>query len=383
MVALLTAATVVATLTTAVTMAEIRPTVATTMEDLPMVETTAEILTTEEIPTTMVAIPATTTVVATLLSSLPQQAPAAISTRLVSTGSRTLTSSLFGLPTTERKDGASSLAVYLLHALFANVVYDNVGCTTGHLNSLEAFRTTGISCLCSGAGSSLRTAGSTRLASLEANTLCLSTSAFSLQSSYILPCSNRTIYRPDQKGQANMDVGQLVDIYKKYMTPLAAQGYKLALPVTSSAPAGFDLIKAMVKQCGGDCPYDFVPVHWYDVDFDQFKDYVGQWHDEFQKPVWVTEFACQNFNGGSQCDAGKIWWFMTQATLWMNNTEWIERYCAFGLSFLFCLPLVLEANLFAIGTMKDMVDVNPLNRLMDPNSDAPNALGKLYLGLTN
>jgi hypothetical protein len=53
--------------------------------------------------------------------------------------------------------------------------------------------------------------------------------------------------------------------------------------------------------------------------------------------IWVTEFACQNFNGGAQCNEGEVWSFVQQATAWMDQTEWIGGYAPFGTFRLFSL----------------------------------------------
>jgi len=45
----------------------------------------------------------------------------------------------------------------------------------------------------------------------------------------------------------------------------------------------------------------FLPLHWYDVSVDGFKQYVQNFHDKTGHNIWVTEYACQNFNGGAQC----------------------------------------------------------------------------------
>ena len=34
-------------------------------------------------------------------------------------------------------------------------------------------------------------------------------------------------------------------------------------------------------------------VHWYDVSADAFKSYVTQWHDTYNKDIFITEFAPQ------------------------------------------------------------------------------------------
>ena len=34
-------------------------------------------------------------------------------------------------------------------------------------------------------------------------------------------------------------------------------------------------------------------LHWYGVDPQLFIQYLQLWYNTFQKPIWVTEFACQ------------------------------------------------------------------------------------------
>jgi hypothetical protein len=53
-------------------------------------------------------------------------------------------------------------------------------------------------------------------------------------------------------------------------------------------------------------------------------------YDTFQKPIWVTEWACQNYNSGPQCSAEDIASFLEQTQGWMDETGWVERYAWFG-----------------------------------------------------
>jgi predicted metal-dependent hydrolase len=36
-------------------------------------------------------------------------------------------------------------------------------------------------------------------------------------------------------------------------------------------------------------------IHWYDVDPQNFIQYVENFHNEFGLDIWITEYACQNF----------------------------------------------------------------------------------------
>ncbi|TFY79635.1 hypothetical protein EWM64_g4374 [Hericium alpestre] len=167
---------------------------------------------------------------------------------------------------------------------------------------------------------------------------------------------------PNQSGQSDMSPQDGAQLWIQYIEPLKSQGYTLISPATTSAPSGKTWMQDWLKACNGGCNPDRIAVHWYDVSADFFKSYVTDFHNTFNKDIWVTEFACQNFNGGAQADAGQVWSFMQEVTGWMDSTPWVEAY-------------------FAFGAMKDMQGVNTLDQLMDPSSGTPNALGKFYLGI--
>jgi len=66
------------------------------------------------------------------------------------------------------------------------------------------------------------------------------------------------------------------------------------------------------------------------VQTEHFKSYVTNYHDQVQKPIWVTEYACQNFNGGAQCSWDDTMSFHYEMASWFNEQSWVERYSPFG-----------------------------------------------------
>jgi len=131
-----------------------------------------------------------------------------------------------------------------------------------------------------------------------------------------------------------MDVGTGVWMWNTYIAPLANQGYNiLASPATTSAPNGLVWVMDWINQVA--VKPNVITVHWYDVGFPNFKSYVENYHSSTgYRTIWVTEFACQNFNGGAQCSHDDIWAFVTEATRWMDSTEWIGGYAPFGAFYL-------------------------------------------------
>jgi hypothetical protein len=70
---------------------------------------------------------------------------------------------------------------------------------------------------------------------------------------------------------------------------------------------------------------------WYDVDADNFIKYVEDFHETFQRPIWVTEWDCQNFNDkNAQCSYNDIVSFLNKTQTFLDETDYVERYAWFG-----------------------------------------------------
>ncbi|KAJ3778397.1 glycosyl hydrolase catalytic core-domain-containing protein [Lentinula raphanica] len=164
---------------------------------------------------------------------------------------------------------------------------------------------------------------------------------------------------PNESGQSNIDATTAAGLWQQYMEPLKAQGYQVGSAATSSNPNGKTWTQDFFNACNGGCNPDFMAVHWYDISSDGFKSYVEDWHNTFNRTIWVTEFAYQDFNGNDQGDLGTIQGFMGDVTSWMDQQDYVEYYCWFG-------------------AMLDMQNVNPLNTLMNPDG-SPSSLGEQFL----
>ncbi|KAG9099765.1 hypothetical protein FS749_000436 [Ceratobasidium sp. UAMH 11750] len=163
---------------------------------------------------------------------------------------------------------------------------------------------------------------------------------------------------PNQEGQSDMSPQDGVNLWKSVMEPARQGGCKLVSPATTSAPSGMAWMKEFFKLCTG-CHVDYVALHWYDVNIDAFKAYVTSFHKEFNKPIIVSEYACQNFNGGRQCTKDETWALHTAMAQWFQEQEWVAMFAPFG-------------------AMREMQGVNPDNQLMNPDG-TPTDLGKYYL----
>lgn len=98
---------------------------------------------------------------------------------------------------------------------------------------------------------------------------------------------------------------------------------------------------------------------WYDTNSTAFIEYITDFHNTFQRPIWVTEWACQNFTGVQQCSQKQTNDLMATTQGFMDKTDWVERYSWFG-------------------AMPDPV-VSPVNALLDKAGNIT-PLGKQYIG---
>ncbi|EUC57603.1 glycoside hydrolase catalytic core protein [Rhizoctonia solani AG-3 Rhs1AP] len=166
---------------------------------------------------------------------------------------------------------------------------------------------------------------------------------------------------PQEPSQSNMSPADAANMWKTYLEPLKAGNPNLRLgsPAPSSRPNGIQWIFDFLGNCNGGCTVDFIALHYYDINATDFIRHINEYHDAFKRPIWVTEWACQNFNNGPQCSYNQIVRFLDETQTYMDKTDWVERYAWFG-------------------AMAD-TPINKDTRLMD-SSGKINDLGKQYIG---
>ncbi|KAI0481909.1 glycoside hydrolase family 128 protein [Xylaria cf. heliscus] len=115
--------------------------------------------------------------------------------------------------------------------------------------------------------------------------------------------------------------------------PLQQKGLKIGLPAVSGSPDGLVWLEQFIGNCtnllaqkgaGSECPYDFLPVHWYD-NFGGLQSHINEAISVFPNAkIWVTEFAYANQNLQATQD------YYSQAVNWLDGFDKIERYSYFG-----------------------------------------------------
>ncbi|KAG8977122.1 hypothetical protein FRB90_008908, partial [Tulasnella sp. 427] len=167
---------------------------------------------------------------------------------------------------------------------------------------------------------------------------------------------------PNQAGQAQVNAGDAAAQWKQYLEPLKAEtGVRLGSPAPTNAPDGKQWLYDFLGACGGGCTVDFIALHYYGINSTEFIEHVTDYHNAFQRPIWVTEWACQNFGDPKlgQCSQDDVSDFLETTQSWMDKTDFVERYSWLGATI-------------------NVQGVNPDNNLMNTNGQ-PNDLGNQYL----
>ncbi|WVR00018.1 hypothetical protein IAU59_007160 [Kwoniella sp. CBS 9459] len=143
---------------------------------------------------------------------------------------------------------------------------------------------------------------------------------------------------PDHPQQALCSPQEAADVWRNVLEPLKYKGYRLGSPSVTSGEAGRQWMQEWYDACQGGCNPDFLALHWYDLVPQNFIEHVQYYHNTYNLPVWVTEYAPQNFSVynpstnsyDSQATYVEVQRFMDITTAWMRSVDWVERWFWFG-----------------------------------------------------
>jgi hypothetical protein len=134
---------------------------------------------------------------------------------------------------------------------------------------------------------------------------------------------------PDGEKQANMSVDVAI---ARYAT-LQASGLRLGAPAVTDGTKGRAwLDEFMTKAKAAGYRIDFIPVHYYKImTASNFKAWLKDFYDEYQVPIWVTEFNYGDIwaaNEKTKTEA-EVLTNITAYCEMMDDADFIERYCIF------------------------------------------------------
>jgi len=134
---------------------------------------------------------------------------------------------------------------------------------------------------------------------------------------------------PDQVGQSNLNVEAALALWPQ----LAASGLRLGSP--GCAHPDREWMKAFMKGVAErHLRVDFVTVHSYGgLSVEGLMNQLAAVHEEFQRPLWITEFAVGDWKAKTRADnryrPEQIVKFMEQVLPRLDRCEFVERYAWF------------------------------------------------------
>jgi Glycosyl hydrolase catalytic core len=141
---------------------------------------------------------------------------------------------------------------------------------------------------------------------------------------------------PDMTAQAGMSPAQALSLWPRLM----ATGMILGSPAVAdgaATPRGW-LDQFMTGAAARGYRVGFITLHWYGADFataaavSQLRGYLQAVYARYHKPIWLTEFALENFGAGPQFpSAPQQAAFLTAATAMLQRLPYVQRYAWFGL----------------------------------------------------
>ncbi|WVQ74939.1 hypothetical protein IAR50_004547 [Cryptococcus sp. DSM 104548] len=157
----------------------------------------------------------------------------------------------------------------------------------------------------------------------------------------------------DLTGQADCSPSQAAQVWIDVLERLNEKGYRLGSPAVTAGDTGKQWMTDWYCACNGGCNPDFTAVHWYDLVAQDFIEHIQYYYNQYNLPIWITEYAPQNFSvynstTGLYDDQAyiEIQRFMDVTTAYMKTVSWVKTW-------------------FCFGAMYDMQDVNALDTLFD------------------
>eukprot|EP01113_Clastostelium_recurvatum_P003008 TRINITY_DN112_c0_g1_i4.p1 TRINITY_DN112_c0_g1~~TRINITY_DN112_c0_g1_i4.p1 ORF type:complete len:1137 (+),score=186.62 TRINITY_DN112_c0_g1_i4:2715-6125(+) len=138
-----------------------------------------------------------------------------------------------------------------------------------------------------------------------------------------------SFYKPDLNSDMSPDTS--VMLWRKHIEPLHGEGYNLGAPLVSNTPRGRQWLTDFFQKCTG-CNFDFIPVEYFGDSCGELQSVVSTIHSTFNKPIWVTEYACAPTTTGPGCSPDTVPDFLFCSITWLHSTSYVERFSYYGAS---------------------------------------------------
>lgn len=145
---------------------------------------------------------------------------------------------------------------------------------------------------------------------------------------------SRGFNEPCINAQANLSVNEAVELWKDHVLPIKSlcPNVRIGSPSIANGQHGLPWLISFISDLGGiqASGIDHVAIHVYHSSSQAFKEYVEEIYDAFGLPIWVTEFACTNWDPKAPVAEKDVLAFMRETVGFLEEAEFVERYAWFG-----------------------------------------------------
>lgn len=145
----------------------------------------------------------------------------------------------------------------------------------------------------------------------------------------------QTFNEPNFASQANMTPQQVADIWPRLEAIADEYQLQLVAPAVNYSPGDVDIpgtddngspfayLDAFFAACNN-CRVDYIAIHGFMGSANALENYLQQFHQRYNKPLWLTEW---NLNLGNNRETlEKQMDFLAETTRWLEQQDYVFRY---------------------------------------------------------
>ncbi|GJJ07374.1 hypothetical protein Clacol_001576 [Clathrus columnatus] len=178
------------------------------------------------------------------------------------------------------------------------------------------------------------------------------------------PFAVKSFNEPELPGSGSLSPSDAAGVWNQLLLPLVKKGVQVGSPAVTSDSGAKPWLNSFFAACNNglpNCGARFVDIHYYGQNAQDLISFVEDMHNTYGLPIMVSEFACQSFTGGAPSTQSQVDSFAGTVTAFMQSTDYIIAYAAFG----------------AINDIES-TGVAATNSMFNGNSESPNALAEIY-----
>jgi hypothetical protein len=140
-----------------------------------------------------------------------------------------------------------------------------------------------------------------------------------------------TFNEPDNAEQSGLSVAEAIELWPQLLATRRRLGSPAATAGETLGPQSW-LGQFMAEAERRDYRVDFIAVHYYPTtpDVEKFRAFVTDIHQQYGRPIWVTEWALADWEDQTRFSAAEEAVFFSAAAQMLDKLPFVERHAWFG-----------------------------------------------------